>query len=234
MSAEILAWHFLKGDMLRDGTKPPADGEWLKHPGPIEICVRGLHASERLIDALDYAPGGTLCRVACRGIVSRHMDKFVCRERKIIWRCDAIDRLGQFANRCALDVAGHWPMPDIVTEYLTTNDINKATAAYIAASREMGTHVDSRRDPVSAAWHYAARAAVEAAGYHTGATPAFYQGRPNGAGVVASSAARATAAWETRDIVDAPRRNNARNARIGDEYARYNGWLEEMFLAGRP
>ena len=81
----ITAWHFAAKN-LRDGRPLPADGEWLKHEGPVEICETGLHASKRVIDALQYAPGSTVCRVTCREIVTEQGDKFVCRERRIDWR----------------------------------------------------------------------------------------------------------------------------------------------------
>jgi hypothetical protein len=34
------------------------------------MCVTGLHASKRIIDALQYAPGNTICRVECRGKIA--------------------------------------------------------------------------------------------------------------------------------------------------------------------
>ena len=48
----INAWHFV-GDCLRDGRPIPADGEWLIHKGPVEICASGrthhaqLHSEHR-------------------------------------------------------------------------------------------------------------------------------------------------------------------------------------------
>ena len=46
----VLAWHFLSGDTLRDGTKAPKDGEWLEYTGPIKMCESGLHASRNPFD----------------------------------------------------------------------------------------------------------------------------------------------------------------------------------------
>ena len=54
---EIKGWHFHNGKTLRDGRPLPTLGAWLVHKGPIVICESGLHYSERLIDALRYAPG---------------------------------------------------------------------------------------------------------------------------------------------------------------------------------
>ncbi len=112
---ETQAWHFA-GRKLRDGRPIPADGEWLIHEGEVEICSTGLHASRRVIDALQYAPGSTICRVTCREIVTEHPnDKLVCRERRIDWRienCD--DVLRAFARKAALSVIPLWDAPDIV------------------------------------------------------------------------------------------------------------------------
>lgn len=117
----VLAWHFV-GATLRDGRPVPPDGETLRHDGPLRMCQSGLHASERLIDALRYAPGATICRVQCGGEINRESDKLVCTERTILWRIDGSDVLHAFARACALDVAHLWGMPDVIREYLTTGD----------------------------------------------------------------------------------------------------------------
>src|SRR5574337_1301621 len=80
----VLAWHFV-GDALRDGRPVPSDGEVLRHDGPLELCASGLHASIKIIDALSYAPGDTLCRVRCGGKIVRGDDKLICSERAILW-----------------------------------------------------------------------------------------------------------------------------------------------------
>src|SRR5688572_4414174 len=101
MSEHVSGWHFV-GATLRDGRPVPADGEWLEHSGPLVMCESGLHFSERLIDALYYAPGNTLCRVTCSGQILRDTDKLVCSRRRIDWRIDAEPVLRAFARRCAL------------------------------------------------------------------------------------------------------------------------------------
>jgi hypothetical protein len=126
------AWHFV-GSRLRDGRPVPADGEVLRHNGPVEMCTSGLHASRRIIDALRYAPGPVVCRVECSEIVDEEDDKFVCRERTILWRVDAEDLLRDFARRCALDVIDQWDAPAVVREYLTTDDEALRVAAWAAA-----------------------------------------------------------------------------------------------------
>jgi len=133
MSETVLAWHFV-GNTLRDGRPVPPDGEWLVHDGPIKPCDSGLHASERIIDALAYAPGSTICRVEMRGEIVRHDDdKLVGRERRILWRLDDERLLRDFARRCALDVIHLWDAPDIVRRYLETGDEAIRVAARAAA-----------------------------------------------------------------------------------------------------
>jgi hypothetical protein len=141
MSKEVLAWHFV-GDALRDGRPVPADGVTLKHKGKLELCASGLHASERLIDALEYAPGPILCRVQMGGTIKKDSYKLVARQRTILWRIDSTDVLRKFARQCALDVAHLWNMPPVMRQYLETGDESIRDAAW-AATR------DAARD---AAW----------------------------------------------------------------------------------
>ena len=146
------AWHFVSGT-LRDGTATPKDGVPLIHTGLVEICFSGLHASERIIDALQYAPGNTICRVECGDVVDSQDDKLVCRSRTILWRLDSEEVLRDFARKCALDVAHLWDMPPIVREYLETGREDSRAAASAAASVASNANVAS-----DAAWD-AARAA---------------------------------------------------------------------------
>jgi hypothetical protein len=132
---EVAAWHFT-GKTLRDGRQLPADGEWLIHDGPeVVMCETGLHASRRVIDALQYAPGPTICRVTCRRIVDeRKNDKLVCWERRIDWRIEsADDLLRSFARKAALSVIHLWDAPAIVKQYLETGDESIRDAARAAA-----------------------------------------------------------------------------------------------------
>jgi len=140
MSKEVLAWHFV-GDALRDGRPVPADNVTLKHTGKLELCASGLHASERLIDALEHASGPILCRVQMGGTIKKDSDKLVARQRTILWRIDSTDVLRKFARQCALDVAHLWDMPPVVRQYLETGDesiIDAAKAARTAVKIAWG------------------------------------------------------------------------------------------------
>ena len=152
-----LAWHFLRDNgELRDGTKPPPDGEWLSVDGDIRACSWGLHASERILDALGFAPGSVICRVEVRGDIREHgrpPDKLVARERRILWRLDAEIGgrvLREFARWAALQVIDLWDAPAVVREYLETGDESLRYAARSAAGPAAGDAAwDAARD---AAW----------------------------------------------------------------------------------
>jgi len=163
----VTGWHFV-GDTLRDRRPIPADGEWLEHSGDLRMCESGLHASERIIDALQYAPGSTICCVEIDGEMLTESDKVCARRRKILWRIDGDEILRAFARGCALQVIHLWDAPAVVREYLETGDETKRVAAGAAAW--------------AAAWVAAGAAAWAAAGAAAGDT--------------AMGAARA-AAWDT-------------------------------------
>lgn len=128
----IFGWHFV-GDKLRDGSKIPRDGVWLPKLTPIELCERGYHGSLHPFDALQYAPGDTLCYCEWRGKVIHESDKFVSEQRRIITRMNAAEMLSYFARMQALSVAHLWEPPDIVLDWLMTGDDDIKGAARDAA-----------------------------------------------------------------------------------------------------
>lgn len=128
----ILAWHFT-GATLRDGRPIPAIGETLRHDGLLESCRSGLHASERLTDALMYAPGALLHRVKMSGYMRRQGDKIVAAERTILWSIESTAVLRAFARKCALDVLHLWDAPAAVRVYLATGNEALQIAAWSAA-----------------------------------------------------------------------------------------------------
>lgn len=171
-------WHFCEirdgKPMLRDG-RPLVIGERIEHDGPLVICERGLHWSERLIDALEYAPGPYLCRVLGEGGEWQgHDDKLVGRARTALCGFDATRVLREFAARiayCALLAErerGRDPHPDSWAAVASAMDfaagridakrLSAACAAAWAAAR------DSARDSAwAAAWAAARNAAWAAA-----------------------------------------------------------------------
>jgi hypothetical protein len=117
----LLAFHFVN-TTLRDGRPVPPDGAWLEHAGPIKICRSGLHASRHVADAMQHAPGTTLCYVELGDIAEEQDDKVVARRRKIIARFDATALLRADALASALSVIHLWKAPGVVRKYLETGD----------------------------------------------------------------------------------------------------------------
>jgi len=124
-------YHF-HGLTLRDGRRLPPIGVKLVHTGPLVMCESGLHASPRIIDALEYAPGHILDGVILSGERIDDHDKSVARERTRVWSLDAETLLREFACWAALQVVHLWDAPPIVVEYLTTGDVIIADAARAA------------------------------------------------------------------------------------------------------
>ena len=101
----IKAWHFLSDDRrMQFGDRELVEvGKTYRAEGKIEMCLNGMHGSRRIIDALQYAPGAVICRVALWGEVQEEGDKLVARNRKVISMIDATNILHEFACRCAED-----------------------------------------------------------------------------------------------------------------------------------
>jgi len=136
-----LAWHFV-GDRLRDLSPVPPDGEWLVHDGEVSICRSGLHASFRLLEALELAPGPICCRVEVGGIVDRDYEKLACSRRRILWRVKSDDVLRQFARWCAVQVVDLWDPPLVVMEYLRTGDTRLSEQVRAVSWPLSSEHVD--------------------------------------------------------------------------------------------
>ena len=190
-----LAWHFA-GTQMRDGTPLGAPGEIETYDGPLAMYSSGLHASERLLDALDYAPGPLLRRVRLSGEILRYDDKMVASRREILWECDMAPALRLFARWSALQVRHLWqePMPGVVLEFLMTGreDIRAAAGdAAMAAARDaaMAAAGDAARD---AAWDAAGDAAWAAA------WAAAWDAAGDAAWAAAMAAAR-DAAWDAQE-----------------------------------
>ncbi len=150
------AYHFV-GLTLRDRRPVPLDGEWLEHAGELIMCEAGLHASLDPFDALQYAPGATLCFVELDGEILSQSDKVVAKRRRIIRRIDATELLREFARACALDVIHLWDAPPIIREYLETGREEIREAAREVA---WGAVWEAAR---GAAWEATREAAWEAA-----------------------------------------------------------------------
>jgi len=213
-----LAWHFV-GDKLRDGRPVPADGVWLEHTGELKMCVSGLHWSREPFDALQYAPGETLCLVEIGGEIVEPKtgelnDKGISTRRKIIARMDATELLRYFARMQALSVIHlneDLCNSEAVCDYLMTGDESLRAAARAAAEASAWAAArgaagavawdaawDAARDAAEASARAAARAAATEAARDTAwdaARAAAWDAATEAAWDAAREAARA-AAWD--------------------------------------
>ncbi len=211
MAKSVEAWHFIRGDYtLRDGRKVTA-GSVTTFKGRPKLCVRGLHASERLIDALRYAPGPILCRVVVSGKIVHDKDKLVGTRRRILWTLDATHVLHEFACKVAEDAltsAG-------VTDKRSWGAI-KAKRRWLAGEAtdsELAVAWDAARGACESAWVAWAAAAARDAGAAA---------RDIGAAARAAQCARDAARVAARVAA----RDAARDARDAQ-----NTLLEEMIAA---
>ena len=97
-SPKILAWHFLaeSGKMAHRDT-PVRTGKTYRCRGPISLCGSGLHASVRILEALNYAPGSICCRVEMGGTIQHGDDKLCATSRKVLVIADITTILHEFA-----------------------------------------------------------------------------------------------------------------------------------------
>jgi len=153
-------------------------GQILRHRGPLELCRKGLHASIKPLDALEYAPGTMICRVECSGDVIYGEDKLVCSRRKVLWAKDASRPLHEFAIWCAETILSQIRDPDpqnlkaIETKKLwldgkaTDEELKEARKVVWGAAMEAAWNAarDAARDAArEAAWVAAWVAASEVA-----------------------------------------------------------------------
>ena len=167
---KILAWHFTKGMVLRDG-QPLVIGKTYIHTGKIKMCESGYHASKRITNALRYAPGAQLSRVRVWGDIQEDGDKLVARNRKVLWTIDATRILHLFACDVAEEALKRIENPDprsfaaIETKRRWLN--GKATdeelsAAWSAAREAWRTALNAARSAALAAESATWRAALAA------------------------------------------------------------------------
>ena len=216
----ILAWHFLRAPSTYANSLPWSPE--VKHIGPLVLCKSGLHASERAIDSLRYAPGPIVCRVECSGKIIHGDDKLVCRERRVLWQADATDVLRLFARQCALDVAHRWAMPATVRAYLETGDESKRIAAESAAQSAAWSAAQSAacaaQSAACATW-----SAAQSAAQSTAQSAAWSAARS-----AAQSAAR-SAAWSAAwSAAQSTAWSTARSAAQSAQNTRLTAMLEEL------
>ncbi len=210
---QVKGWHFCASDMrLGYGDRREIKaGESLRVTCTPRLCIQGLHASERAIDALFYAPGLYVSYVELRGEVVHDTDKSVAQERYTFWIADAEQEVLSWAKWCALRCIDKWQAPERVIRFLKSDQSSAAEAAWAA---------EAARKATTAAWTAwkAAEAALRAAWAAEAARKAAEAARR---AAEATEAAR-RAAW----AAEAARRTAeaARRAAEATEAARRAAW----------
>jgi hypothetical protein len=212
----VLAWHFCADDkklgygdgrVVRAGRKYSVPNKGCA----LRLCTYGMHGSERILDALKYAPGAVICRVELSGEIIHGDDKLCATTRKVLAMADATRTLHEFAVWCA----------------------RRALLAERKAGRE--PHKDSWRvlkvklqwlngkatdDELSAAWS-AARSAAESAA-RSAAESAAWSAAWSAARSAAESAAWSAAESAARSAAESAVRSAARSA--AESAARSAAW----------
>lgn len=100
MNDPILAWHWLPVDRVPAHgrrRKPLKVGDVMRATGQPILCKRGLHASRRILDALQWAQGPIICRVRVSGTIIEVGDKLAGTRRHILAMADATTVLHEAA-----------------------------------------------------------------------------------------------------------------------------------------
>jgi len=194
----MIAWHFLPDDgrLRYKPRRKVKAGQTLKFKGEPILCKQGYHASQRIIDALNYATGPIVCRVECGGIIVHGADKLVATERTVI----AMDDISTLLFEFACDVASK-ALRDRRRE---GHKIDPRSYAAIRARRKW-LKGEINDDELSAAWlaaksaaksaAEAAESAVEAAWAAFGSAGSAARSAAWSAGLVESTGPTRIAAW---------------------------------------
>ena len=145
----------------------------------LKLCQYGLHASVRLLDALQYAPSAILYGVELSGKIIEGEDKVCAEHRMYLWEVDCTDILKEFARKqAAINIEKIKPYCndedyELILHWLKTGDESAESAARSAAwsaamsaARAAAMSAESAaRSAESAAWaaESAARSAAWAA-----------------------------------------------------------------------
>ena len=160
------AWYFMPADRrLRYGDNREVIAGTTHHVTcKPALCRQGLHASEEALDALSYAPGLHVARVALLTPVTGN-DKCAATARQYLWVADATEVVLAWSRRVALDVVHLWEPPQVVLNFLHTG-VDAAAAAIAAADVVRGdSFAPYGAIAYAAATHAAACADVPACAY---------------------------------------------------------------------
>jgi len=196
MMTKIKAWYFAANDnKLRYGdNREIVLGDTHEVKGEPVLCANGLHASERVIDALLHAPVSILYQVELSGKLDIGKDKLCATKRTYIQRIDATELLQEFARSQALiNIEKIKPYTseseyDVIVEYLETGDKQLLTAARSAARSAAESAAESAARSAARSAETAVWSATEAAAWTAARSAA--RSAESAAWTAAKSAAR--------------------------------------------
>ena len=192
---KILGWHFVRdnrrlGHDASDLEVVPGYIYSVEPETPIILCSSGMHSSRLVYDALRYAQGSYLSRVALWGDVVEDTDKLAARHREVLWAADVSSELRLWGCWCVRQV---W---HLLTDERSRRAVEVAEAfARGEATREQ---LDAARAAARAAAWAAAGAAARAAAW-AAARAAAWAAAGAAAGAAAWAAAWAAARDAARD-----------------------------------
>ena len=163
---KILGWHFVCDSRLLANVSPPMAVEpgyvYGEPEGDVVICRRGMHASRTVRDALRYAPGTQLCRVAVWGDVAEQSDKLVGRYREVLAMRDVASALRLWACWCVRTTI----LGDGCTAWELLKDPRSRAAVEVAErfARGAATRKELATAYAAATYAYADAATATAAG----------------------------------------------------------------------
>ena len=80
----ILYKVFKKGRKSNNGNTKWRKNKWNHHEGELKLCKSGFHASERIIDAMQYTNCEEIALVEIGDDFIKGNDKYVCRDMRIL------------------------------------------------------------------------------------------------------------------------------------------------------
>ena len=165
--SKLIGYKFIQKDMKsKNGNITWKVGEWRKEE-EIKICKKGLHASDKPLDSLNYVYGDRWFIVEARGKIIKEGDKFVASEMRLIKEIPVDKVVKRFAIFCAKQCLKYYEKEypndkrpfeaikaaeDYLDGKITLDELNKKiSAAWSAKSAALSAAWSAARSAESAA-----------------------------------------------------------------------------------
>ena len=190
---------FKKNRKSNNGNVKWRIGKWNHHKGKLELCKSGFHASEIIIDAMQYTNAEEIALVEIGEDFIKGDDKYVCRDMRVLktWKWTKKDSvsLAIFAAELVLDnFEKRYPTDkrpreaiEAAKKVLKKDTKANRSAAWSAARSARSAAGSAARSARSAAWS-AARSVWSVAGSAESAARSAARSAESAAGSAARSA----------------------------------------------